>query len=274
LDAELGQAVVWGASAGFGALALAVVGLAIYIFRESGRQMREAAQRVNFVNQVSHELKTPLTNIRMYAELLEDGLEDEEDKLRGQAQVIAQESQRLSRLIGNVLSFARQQRGKLTARRQPGKVDDVVRQVLDQFGPSLEDKGIEVELETGAPAEVLLDSDVVGQILGNLLGNVEKYAAQGGRVEIRTAQKEGQSEIWVTDHGPGVPTRARDKIFKPFFRLSGKVTDGVSGTGIGLAIAQDLARLHGGELSLEPRQVGACFKVSLSTPAKEKGGER
>ncbi|MFO1351840.1 MAG: histidine kinase dimerization/phospho-acceptor domain-containing protein [Gammaproteobacteria bacterium] len=102
------------------ALALAVGGLALYLYREHTREMRIAHQRVNFVNQVSHELKTPLTNIRMYAELLADQIDEAEDKPRRYIDIIVAESQRLSRLILNVLNFARLQRQRLGLRRQPG----------------------------------------------------------------------------------------------------------------------------------------------------------
>ena len=153
---------------GLAALALAVGGLGIYFWRASSRELREAERRVSYVNQVSHELKTPLTNIRMYAELLQDelgqepekppaeaaGAEGETGKLRRHVDVIAQESRRLSRLIGNILTFARRQRDALQLRRRPASVDDTVRAAVDRFRQPLAARGIEVRFDAGAPGSV------------------------------------------------------------------------------------------------------------------------
>jgi len=99
-----------------GLLGATVISLTYYFYREQSREMREAAQRVSFVNQVSHELKTPLTNIRMYAELIEKDADESDERLQRYAGVIVSESQRLSRLIGNVLTFSRKQRRNLVPR--------------------------------------------------------------------------------------------------------------------------------------------------------------
>ena len=259
----LGRRGAFATAAGLAALVLVVLGLGAYFVRASGRELREARLRVSFVNQVSHELKTPLTNIRMYAELLEGELDEESGELREYTSVIVSESQRLSRLIANVLSFARRQRGKLALRQGEGDVDETIRQVVEQFRPSLTEQGIAVELELGAGGTARFDADALGQILGNLLSNVEKYAASGKRVSIRSVRRSNTAEIRVADAGPGIPAKARDEIFQPFVRLSGAVTDGVAGTGIGLSIARELARLHGGELRLEASDEGACFLVTL-----------
>ncbi|MCA9537350.1 MAG: HAMP domain-containing histidine kinase [Myxococcales bacterium] len=246
------------------AVALALIGLAFYFYRASTAELRRAAQRVSFVNQVSHELKTPLTNIRMYAELLEDELFDADPKAQRHLGVIVDESRRLSRLIANILTFARQQRDKLAIRPAPGVVDQLVSAVVEQFGLALAARGIEVKFEGAAKASVKVDADALGQILGNLLSNVEKYAA-GTQVHIRTRQADGFTEIEVADQGPGIPPAQRARVFEPFHRLGGALTEGVTGTGIGLGIARALARLHGGDLTLERSDTGARFVARLRT---------
>jgi len=248
------------------ALAATLVGLAFYLYREHTREARLARQRVNFVNQVSHELKTPLTNIRMYAELLEGQIPEDEDRCRRYLGVILAESQRLSRLIANVLNFPRQQRDSLRLRTQTGSVDQMVNGVLAAFRPALESKGMRVEFQAGAGQMVNLDPDVVEQILNNLLSNVEKYAAEGKRVQVKTQQQGKQTLIAIRDWGPGIPQRERERIFQAFYRVSSRLNEGVSGTGIGLGITRDLARLHGGDLCLLPTEQGACFQVTLETP--------
>ena len=255
-------------------ISLAMLGLAAYFFREYTRDMREARQRVSFVNQVSHELKTPLTNIRMYAELLEADLnllaaaETESPKQR--LGVIQRESQRLSRLIGNVLTFAKRSRNTLQLRPRPGCVDDIIQHVLAQFAPTLKERGIEVVLDENAPQQVHVDADALEQILGNLISNVEKYAADGKLLRVTSQSSADRTVIEVVDDGPGIPSRQHDQIFQPFQRSADRLED-TAGTGIGLTIARQLARLHGGELELVAGSRGATFRLELATPSAQEG---
>ncbi len=246
-------------------LLVLLVGLglaAFYVVRQLNQALREAAQRVNFVNQVSHELKTPLTNIRLYAELLQGDLEEEPEAAR-KAGIIVAESQRLSRLIGNVLSFARGQRGTLRLNWRAVVPDECLREVLEQFAPGFEQAGIAIQAELAAPQPQPLDPDALAQIAANLLGNVEKYAAAGGRVVVTSSQAGAGLSLTVRDFGPGIPKGQRERIFRPFHRIRSDLTEGVSGTGLGLTIARDLARLHGGDLTLTAAAPGAQFTLTI-----------
>jgi signal transduction histidine kinase len=244
------------------AAALLVV-LAAVFYRESTRELRAARQRVGFVNQVSHELRTPLTNIRLYAELLEREMDDADEQSQEHLRVIVAECGRLSRLIGNVLTFARQQRQQLRLHRVTACLDETLRLVAEQYRPSLSAKGVEVVLDLGAEEWFDFDPDAVGQIVGNLLNNVEKYAAAGGHASVVSLQREKSAVVRVCDHGPGVPADRAEAVFEPFVRLSDRLTEGVSGTGLGLSIARQLARLHGGDLQLAASKRGACFELTL-----------
>jgi len=266
VGATYGRGVVFNVLSGLGVLAVAMIALAIYFYRESTREMREAAQRVSFVNQVSHELKTPLTSIRMYAEMLEADLGEHAEKPKRHLDIIVSESQRLSRLIGNVLTFSRKQRSALKLHTAPGNIDEALRAVLDNFEASLRARGIEPVFSGGASHEAEFDRDVLEQITGNLLSNVEKYASSGDRVEIASRQDGDTVTITVADNGPGIPPDERKRVFESFYRVSNKLTDGVAGTGIGLAVARDLARLHDGDLTLEPSSQGASFRLVLHVP--------
>ncbi len=259
-------------------LGTALIALAIYLYREHQREVRVAQQRVNFVNQVSHELKTPLTNIRLYAELLEtevaDVFDDEQqqegDKARRYIAIITAESQRLSRLISNVLRFGQLQKSQLELRLQQAKVDEIIQRCVLAFSPALKAKDIALSLDLHAGALVFLDTEALEQILNNLISNAEKYAASGAALHINSTQTSDLSTISVRDFGPGIAPGERARIFQPFYRVSSLLSDGVTGTGIGLDIARQLARLHGGDLVLQDIEVGACFTVSLHTPpAKE-----
>ena len=277
LDAALKERRAYALSLGLLAVCLSLAGLAFYFYREYSRDLREAAQRVSFVNQVSHELKTPLTNIRLYAELLETELAQGDaanppEKMQRYLAVIVSESQRLSRLIANVLTLAGNQKREQRLHRAPGSIDAVVQETIEQFRPALELKGVVVTFQRGAASSVWFDADALRQIVGNLISNVEKYGASGGVLEIVTQQQTERTTVTVADRGPGIPKAERVRIFQPFYRPGRKLTDNASGTGIGLTIARDLARLHGGDLVLdsESRGVsGARFILTLHTSVAE-----
>lgn len=244
--------------------ALSLLGWMIY--REQTRESRLARQRVNFVNQVSHELKTPLTNVRMYAEMLDNHLEEDQTKPKRYLSVINNESQRLSRLIDNVLSFSRLERDSVELSLQAGAVDACIRNTLQAFAPAFTQRGLEPLFQSKCTSTVMIDPHCTEQILNNLLSNIEKYAANSGKVSIECWQKSSTTFIRIHDNGPGIDMSAANQIFNQFYRISNKLTDGVTGTGIGLSIARELARKHGGDLVLESSNCGACFLLSLHTP--------
>ncbi len=257
---------------GLAAVVVALFALAFYFYRDYSRRMRDAAKRVNFVTQVSHELKTPLTNIRLYAELIENQLLDEDENISKRLSVIIAESQRLTRLINNILAFSKHKREALEVVKSEIEIDPVVESILAQFRPALAAKGIVTEVSLAAPEMVFADADVIGQIVANLIGNVEKYAADGGHLAVETSQTQGRTIIRVADCGPGIAPAHRDKIFRPFYRVSDKLADGVTGTGIGLSIARELARLSGADLRLVPSDEGACFELEIPMQAAPGGG--
>ncbi len=268
-----GRSAWLGLLGGLGAVAVAIAAMAWVFYRDYSLSMREAAEQVSFVNQVSHELKTPLTNIRLYAELLESDLanmpEEDADKPRRRLNVILSEGQRLTRLIGNVLTFARQQRKSLQPQGQTLIPDEVISQIVDRFRPPLEALGIATELNLNAKQPMSLDPDFVEQILGNLINNVEKYAAEGKLLRLTSQQTESELSFSVIDAGPGIPADKQQEVFRPFSRLSQKIRC-ATGTGIGLSIARELARMHGGDIQLNrhPRssntsEYGCEFVVAI-----------
>ena len=143
---------------------------------------------IRYLQRMAHELKTPLTNIRMYAELLENDLEeagdDQASAQRSHLKVIVEESQRLSRLIGNVLTFAQEQRDQITLHFRPAIVDDVIATVIQRFEPAFRRRGLQVVFQRSAGGQVDVDVDALEQILGNLMSNVEKYASSGKRLQV------------------------------------------------------------------------------------------
>jgi signal transduction histidine kinase len=257
--------------------------IAWIVYRGYYQEMQQAQQRVNFVGQVSHELKTPLTNIRMYTELLMmkiDALDDDctlasdnlnsdekqnKNKVQHFLQVILNESLRLSRLIENVLNFSNVQKQSFKINKTNNNVDQCIDQVLLSFMPIFKQKNIKVYFSNNAPQSMCFDSQLLEQILNNLLSNVDKYAAQGKRLDIISQQVTDTIIIECRDYGQGIDSNEQQKIFNAFYRSHSKLTEGVSGTGIGLTISQQLAVLHGGSLSYKIRDKGACFVIKLAT---------
>ncbi len=240
------------------AFALLLAGLAWFLYREQTREMRLAEKRVQFVSQVSHELKTPLTNIRMYAEMLESQVPDAEQPKR-YLQVITDESKRLTRMISNVLNFSHEPR----LHNREIDADNVIRQSLEHFKPSFDAKKVEINTDLNMGNTLNTDPDLLEQILNNLLSNVEKYATDGKRLDISSNSVNDAYSVTIRDYGSGISRAERKHIFKPFYRIDDKITEGVSGTGIGLTIARQQAEHLGGSLEYIDVDKGACFELKL-----------
>jgi signal transduction histidine kinase len=188
-------------------------------------------------------------------------------------EVIQSESQRLGRLIGNVLTLARQKRKTILPHFQFLSPDELIGQIVGRFQPSLESMSIKTETIAGASAKVWIDPDFTEQIMGNLINNVEKYASEGGKLRVMSQQDGVLLRIVVEDAGPGILPSRRDDIFRPFHRETRNVSAS-SGTGIGLSIARELTRLHGGDITLQDSHVGCRFEILLKTdvaPTKKQG---
>ena len=193
---------------------------------------------------------------------------DENDRARAHLAVITSESSRLSRLINNVLSLAQLRRDATQMRCQVASVDQIINGVVDQFRPSLDELKIAILLDLETQQPVMVDVDAVEQMLGNLFSNVEKYAAEGPQLRITSRRYEELTVIDVVDAGPGIPPEFAQRVFVPFERASNHL-ESATGTGIGLAIAQGLARRHGGDLVLMETSDGAQFRLSIHTPAAD-----
>ena len=249
------------------AMAASIIGLSVvtlisayYLYTETRREFQRAQQRVSFVNQVSHEFKTPLTNIQLYSELLEESVIDEGgNKYLG---IIQEESRKLSRMIVNVLTFARNQKASLQVNPRKLIPDQLLQEQLEIHRPGLDRQNIPITQDLEARQEMAIDPEIFSQIFSNLLSNAEKYAPNSS-VSIVSRQADQQLSVTVQDTGPGIDHSKQNKVFEPFVRLEDRTTEGVSGTGIGLSIARDLARLHGGELSLSSSKKGATFTFTL-----------
>lgn len=231
------------------------------LLRQARRSEAEAAQKTSFVANVSHEFKTPLTTIRLYAELLEQGRVRDAAQGGDYLRTISRETQRLARLVNNALDFSRLEQGKKKFARETLDLAAELTRLLDTHGPRLAEAGLTLRSEwAAAPVPVTTDRDALEQIVLNLLDNAAKYAADGGEVTVELVARErgGGAELRVKDRGPGVPAEHRERIFEKFHRVDDTLTSEKSGAGLGLSIARQLARGLGGELRYETRQGGGA----------------
>ncbi len=231
------------------------------------RQMRLAQQKTDFVSNVSHELKTPLTSIRMFADMLAEERVNDPARRTQYLRIIAAESSRLSRLISNVLDFARLERGEESREHHACDLVEIAKEVIDTCRPHLEQANVALSLEIGKGSLLLLgDRDALAQIILNLVSNAEKYG--GGNILVRLRREDGYPTGWgcveVLDRGHGIPAKQLEKIFEPFHRLEDSLASGVSGSGLGLTLARRMAQAHGGTVTYSPREGGgSCFTLRL-----------
>ena len=200
----------------------------------------------------------------MYADMLAEGLGDKA-KTGDYARHIGREADRLSRVVTNVMSYSRLERGELEVRRAPGDLVAAVRDSVEALRPALEGAGATVRFSaTGSVSELVFDRDAVFQIVQNLVDNAEKHtrSVTDRSIEVGVHAENGSAAITVTDHGPGVPPRLRGSLFEPFFR--GSSPDAPAGLGLGLTLVRALTVAHGGLVRYDDREGGgARFTVLL-----------
>jgi signal transduction histidine kinase len=249
-------------------LLAAIVSGGTLLLWQARRHVRDAAQKTSFVANVSHELKTPLTTIRLYSELLAEGRVAGEEKRARYLRVMAEEAQRLTRLVNNVLDFSRLEQARKQYTREAVDLPQLAREVADSQQCRAEELGLRLEVVLPeAPVTVRTDRDAVSQTLLNLLDNAFKYAAGGGQVQVEMAEVAQGVELRVMDRGPGIPREHQEKIFEKFYRIDDSLTTRKPGAGLGLSIARRMMRDLGGELRYAPRPGGgACFTVFLPHP--------
>ncbi len=245
-----------------GAGAASVAGLCVVVL--VWHTERLARQRSQFAASAAHELRTPLAGLRMYSEMLADGLGDP-TRTRDYANRVAEEAARLGRVVSNVLGFSRLERGTLNVRPVPGDLAAVVRECLERQRPALEAAGARVELSIPDQfPEARFDRDAIAEIIQNLVDNAEKYARTAGNREIHIALSPADQSVTlsVRDHGPGIPADVREKLFRPFAR--GNRDDAPAGLGLGLVLVKGLAEAHGGRVTYaDAPGGGALFTVLL-----------
>jgi signal transduction histidine kinase len=249
----------------FGLLLAVIAAGGVATYRLVRQETEMARLRADFVANVSHDLKTPLSLIRMFGETLEMGRVADEARRREYYGVITRESERLSRLIDNVLDFSRIESGRRRYEPLLTAVEPLVRETLEAFAYPLREQGFDVAVRVAPDLpEVRLDAEAVSQALGNLVDNAIKYSGPRKVLRVEASVRDGHLALAVEDEGMGIPREEHERIFEKFYRVGRSDTQGRRGSGVGLALVRHVAEAHGGRVTVESRpEAGSRFTLWL-----------
>lgn len=224
------------------------------------------AQR-DFVANVSHELKTPLTSIRGFAGAIRDGTAETMEEKSQAAEIIEKEADRMYRMVQDLLDLARLDAGTAGLNREPLQIKEVLSTVVRQLSPQAGEAEVQLELTAGSLPTVVGDRDRLAQVFTNLVDNAIQHAPPGSAVKIEVQSRGSELIISVTDSGEGIPEEDQNRIFERFYQVDKSRARSIkSGTGLGLAIVHELVKAHGGSIKLfsEPG-LGTTFQVMIPT---------
>lgn len=218
-----------------------------------------------FLNTVSHELRTPLTSIKAFAEILLDNVGEDVETQTEFLEIINKESDRLTRLINNLLDLSRIEAGRMKWEKEPLDLYEVAQTALDALRGSAEKKGLNIEAELEEDLPTVGDKDKLVQVITNLLGNAIKFTSEGGTIKVKTSRKDLlTARISVTDSGVGILPEFHESIFEKFSQVDSSETRDIKGSGLGLPIARSITEHHGGKLYVESDiNKGSTFTVEL-----------
>jgi signal transduction histidine kinase len=243
---------------------------AYLLWRDVSRELAIAEMRSQFAASVSHELKTPLTSIRMFAEALTMGVRKQPEAQKEYLQTIISESERLSRLLNNVLDFSKIEQGTRTYRFETISLEEVIHAAEKAMAFPLDQKGfnLQIEMEIGIPP-ISADRDALEQAILNLLHNAMKYSGESREIQLRLRQNGNMVQIDLIDHGIGILEENKHQIFGKYFRVPGIENQKIPGTGLGLTIVSHIAKSHGGRIEVESHPgEGSTFSLILPLEAK------
>jgi len=221
--------------------------------------------RSQFVASVSHELKTPLTSIRMFAETLAMGRGRDERTRSEYLETIVNESERLARLVDNVLDFSKIEQGKKIYRLRPTRLEEVASSAARAMQFPLAQQGfkLRVSVQEQMP-ELKADPDAIQQAILNLLTNAMKYSGDAREIDLSLSARNGDAVIEVANHGLGLAPEEQKRIFDKFYRAPSHESHLIAGTGLGLTLVAHIARAHGGRVEVESAPgIGSTFRVFL-----------
>ena len=222
--------------------------------------------RAAMFSSVTHDLRTPLASIKAgVTSLLDSAVQHDPAQERELLTTILEETDRLNRLVGNLLDLARIRAGALTPTRQPGAMDEIVEVVLARMRSRLADHVVTADLPATLP-DVSVDPVQLDQVLTNLLENAGRHAPKGSEIRVSVLWMHGAVQVRVSDEGPGIPLDERDRVFEAFYR--GSSSPETPGSGLGLAISKAVVVAHGGRIWIEDNPGGGCV-VAFEIPGED-----
>jgi two-component system phosphate regulon sensor histidine kinase PhoR len=246
----------------------------VVLLRDITEQKRLEEMRSEFVANVSHELRTPLTSLRGYLETLLDGAVEDPAAMHRFLEIMSKETERLTRLINDLLDLSRIEEKRAVHRWQPVQLVDNINQVVAMFRLQAQEKKLELTTEVPSRLPVVYgDPDMLTQVLINLVDNAIKYTSAGGRVTVRTRVEEENIRVAVEDTGIGIPPESLPRIFERFYRVDKARGRELGGIGMGLAIVKHIVLAHGGQTYVES-VVGKGSTFSFALPREESGSRR
>ena len=258
-------------SAGATLLVLIILlGGIVLTIRATDREARLAQAKSNFVSNVSHELKTPLSLISLFSEILELGRVNNEEKKTEYYRIIRHESRRLNKTIDNILDFSRIEAGRKTYEFVEADMAELIDNVLSTHRYQFVNSGFDVQtnIQRDLPP-VLIDRDAIAQAISNLLDNAIKYSPEVKQISITTERRGPELAIEIADHGIGIPRAEQAKIFEKFYRVGNGLVHDVKGSGLGLSLVKHIVEAHQGTVSVESEVgVGTRFTILLSLVEK------
>ena len=238
----------------------------VLIIRATDREARLAQAKSNFVSNVSHELKTPLSLLTLFSEILELGRVPSEEKKTEYYQIIRHESLRLNKMIDNILDFSKIEAGRKSYVFVAADMSEVIQHVLSSYRYQIINSGFDVQtnLRSDLPP-VLIDRDAMEQAISNLLDNAFKYSGKVKNVTIRTETSGTDLSIEIADRGIGIPRAEQAKIFEKFYRVSNGLVHDVKGSGLGLSLVKHIIEAHQGTIAVES-EVGEGSRFTILLP--------
>ena len=226
-------------------------------------------RRSQFVSAVTHELKTPLTNIRMYIEMLEQGIAASPEREQDYFRILGSESSRLSRLINNVLEYSKLEKKNRRMELSEGNFEDVVAEVRSIMQEKLRQEGFVLNVENPGNLSFMYDREAMVQVLINLIENSMKFGKNNPekKITLLLEPEGGQVKISLSDTGPGIPKNALKKVFDDFFRVDNELTRTTGGTGIGLALVSKFVKAMGGRVAARNNDGPGCT-ISIFLPVE------
>src|SRR5262249_24164033 len=239
------------------------------------RAIKLSKMKAYFVSTVSHELRTPLASIRVFGEFLKLGRVKEPDKIEEYGEYIETESRRLTQLINNILDFSKIESGQKTYHFEQTDVGHVVADTLKTFEVVLEQSGFTGNLERPSLPlpEVVIDQEAIAQAFINLLDNAVKYSGASNEIEVNLAEQGEFITISVIDHGVGIASEEREKVFEKFYRVGNSLVHDVKGSGLGLSIVKHIVEAHHGKVTVES-EVGRGSAFIFPCPSTRTPGAK